>query len=129
MKPIVTLYLLLNDEDYRLVHTHGEGLAEIRHTKAELTAAGVAHVQGHSPKEGAMRAHLAKHAAKMLAAEWAKGSYDRIVLAAGPKMLGEFRHDLPGALLPHVAAELHKDLVGTPLHDLPGHFVGTVPAV
>jgi protein required for attachment to host cells len=126
MKPIVTLYLLLNDENYRLVHTHEEGLGEITHTKAELTAAGIAHVQGHGPKEGAERVHLGKHAAKMLAAEWAKGGYDRIVLAAGPKMLGEIRQDLPKALHAHVAAELHKDLVGIPLHDLPGHFAGAV---
>ena len=129
MKPIITLYLLVNDEDYRLLHTHDDGLAEIPHTRAELTAAGVAHVQGHSPKEGATRVHLAKHAAKMLAAQWGKGSYDRIVLAAGPKMLGEIRHDLPKALHAHIAAELHKDLVKVPLHDLPSHFAGTVPAV
>jgi protein required for attachment to host cells len=129
MKPIVTLYLLLNDENYRLVHTHEEGLAEITHTKAELTAAGVNHVQGHSPKEGAMREHLAKHAAKMLAVEWAKGGYDRIVLAAGPKMLGEIRQDLPKSLHAHIVAELHKDLVKVALHDLPGHFAGSVSAV
>jgi protein required for attachment to host cells len=129
MKPVVTLYLLVSDENYRLIHTHEEGLVEITHTKAELSAAGVAHVGGSSPKEGAERAHLAKHAAKVLAAEWAKGSYDRIVLAAGPKMLGEIRHDLPKALNAHIAAELHKDLVKIPLHDLPAHFKGAVPAV
>ncbi|MEI6098497.1 MAG: host attachment protein [Alphaproteobacteria bacterium] len=122
MKPIVTLYLLLNDEDYRLVHTHEEGLSEISHTKAELAAAGVAHGTGHSPQNGVERSHLAKHAAKVLAAEWAKGRYDRIVIAAGPKMLGEFRHDLPKALAAHVASELHKDLIKVPLHDLPSHF-------
>jgi protein required for attachment to host cells len=122
MKPIVTLYLLISDEDYRLVHTHGDGLAEIAHTKAELTAAGVAHVTGHSPREGIERAHLAKHVAQTLADEWAKGSYDRIVLAAGPKMLGEVRHDLPKSLHDHIAAELPKDLVKVPLHDLPSHF-------
>ena len=126
MKPIVTLYLLLNDENYRLVHTHEQGLAEISHTKAELTAARVTHVQGHSPKEGAMREHLAKHAAKMLAAEWDKGVYDRIVLVAGPKMLGEIRQELPKALHDHIATELHKDLVKLSLHDLEGHFEGSV---
>ena len=111
------------------MHTHENGLAEIPHTRAELTAAGVAHVTGHSPKEGAERAHLAKHVAKVLDAEWGRGSYDRIVLAAGPKMLGEIRHDLPKALHAHIAAELHKDLVEVPLHDLPSHFAGTVSAV
>ena len=126
MKPIITLYMLLNDETYRLVHTHGEGLAEIHHTKAELGAAGVAQVTGHSPRDAAERTHLAKHAAQILAAEWAKGLYDRIVIAAGPKMLGEFRQNLPKSLQAHVAAQLHKDLVKIPLHEMPGHF-GTVP--
>lgn len=129
MKPIITLYLLVNDEDYRLVHTHGEGLAEVKHSKAQLANAGVTHVQGHSPKEGAVRSHLAKLAAMMLEAEWSKGSYDRIVLAAGPKMLGEIRQGLSKGLHDHIASELHKDLVKTPLHALPGHFKGAVSAV
>jgi protein required for attachment to host cells len=129
MKPIVTLYLLVSDENYRLIHTHEAGLIEITHTKADLTAAGVAHVGGSSPKEGAERAHLAKHAAKILTAEWSRGIYDRIVIAAGPKMLGEIRHDLPKALHDHIAAELHKDLVKVPLQNLLSHFAGTVPAV
>lgn len=128
MKPIVTLYLLLNDEDYRLIHTEGEGLAEIGHGKADLTAAGVEHVGGSSPREGLERGHLAKHATQVLSAEWARGSYDRIVVAAGPKMLGEFRDHLPKPLAAHVAAELHKDLIGFSLHDLVSHFAD-VPAV
>lgn len=122
MKPLITLYLLVNDEDYRLVHTHAEGLAEVKHSKAQLTAAGVTHIQGHSPKEGAVRSHLAKLAAMMVEAEWSKGSYDQIVLSAGPKMLGELRHALSKPIHSHIVAELHKDLVRTPLHDLPGHF-------
>ena len=122
MKPIVTLYLLLNDEDYRLVHTHEDGLAEILHSRGDLTAAGVERVGGSSPREGIERGHLAKHAAAVLAAEWAKGDYDRIVVAAGPKMLGDFRNEIPKALSAHVAAELNKDLIGFSLHDLPKHF-------
>ena len=128
MKPITTLYLLLNDETYRLLHTQGEGLTELHHAKAELGEADVAHVTGHSPKEGAERVHLAKHAAHVLATEWAKGVYDRIVISAGPKMLGEIRHQLPKALEPHIAAELHKDLIKIPLHDMMPHF-STVSAV
>jgi protein required for attachment to host cells len=122
MKPISTLYMLLNEEDYRLIHTHGEGLAEISHAPAELTAAGVVHVTGHSPKEAIERNDLAKHASHVLATEWAKGSYDRIVISAGPKMLGAFRDALPKALHSHIATELHKDLVKVPLHDLLTHF-------
>jgi protein required for attachment to host cells len=129
MKPIVTLYLLVNDEDYRLVHTHGDGLAEVTHSKAQLTAAGVTHVQGHSPKEGAVRAHLAKLAAMMLEAEWSKGVYDQIVVSAGPKMLGEIRNSISKGLHGHIVTELHKDLVKLPLHELTSHFKGAISAV
>ena len=128
MKPITTLYLLLNDETYRLLHGHGANMVEINHTKAELSAAGVSHVSGSSPKEAAERGHLAKHAAQVLAAEWDKGLNDRIVIAAGPKMLGDIRHELPKSLLAHVAAELHKDLINIPVHELAAHF-GAVSAV
>ncbi len=129
MKPIVTLYLLVNDEDYRLIHSHAAGLAEITHSKAELPAAGPAHFSGHLTKAEIDRMHLAKHVVKVLAAEWGKGHYDRIVISAGPKMLGELRHDLPKALQGHIAAELHKDLIKVPLHDLAAHFEGKVSAV
>lgn len=129
MKPVVTLYLIASEDDYRLVHTHDEGLAEIGHSRSGLHHAGVARVPGHNPKEGAERANMARQAAKALAEEWARGTYERIVVAAGPKMLGEIRHDLPKALHAHVATELHKDLVHVPLHDLMPHFKGAVSAV
>ena len=129
MKPVVTLYLLVNDEDYRLLHTQENGLAEISHSQAELTEAGVMHVSGHSPKEANERRDLAKHVSHILAAEWAKGDYDRIVLSAGPKMLGDLRHALPKDLHSHIVAELHKDLMKVSAHDLLSHFAGTVAAV
>ena len=129
MKPIVTLYLLVNDEDYRLIHSHEAGLVEITHSKAELPAIGPAHFSGDSTKEEIDRMQLAKHVAKALAAEWGKGIYDRIVISAGPKMLGEMRRDLPKSLHDHIAAELHKDLNKIPLHSLASHFEGAVSAV
>ena len=129
MKPLVSLFLLVDDENYRLLHTHGTGLAEITHHPAELTEAGVIHVKGHSPREVIERHDLARHVSHILAAEWAKGDYDRIVLSAGPKMLGALRAALPKALHSHIAVELHKDLMKVPAHDLPSHFAGTVAAV
>ncbi len=128
MKPITTLYLLLTDDAYRLLHTAGEGMTELHHTKAALSAAGVAQVTGSSLREGIERVHLAKHASAVLADEWGKGVYDRIVIAAGPKMLGKIRHELPKSLEPYIAAELHTNLINIPLHDLRLHF-GTVSAV
>jgi protein required for attachment to host cells len=147
MKPISYLYLIAGDQDFRLVHTHGTGLAEISNRNADAFpnvehnarggqslshAGGPGHgfeVAGHSTKDEIERGRFAKHIAAALVAEWAKGSYDRIVITAGPKMLGEIRHELPKSLHDHIAAEMHKDLVKVPLHDLPSHFAGAIPAV
>ena len=128
MKTISYLYLLAADQNYRLVRTQGEGLAEITHGKAEEASDDVRHKDGHSTKEELDHADFARLAVAALAAEWARGGHDRIVIAAGPKTLGLIREALPKALLPHVAAELHKDLVKVPLHDLASHF-GDVPVI
>ena len=138
MKPINYLYLLAGDQDFRLLCTHGTGLAEISARNADAFP-NVAHdIQGgkslshaggegfevgaHSTKVEVERGRFAKHVAAALAAEWAKGTYDRIVIASGPKMLGEIRRDLPKALHTHIAAELHKDLLKVPLHEMAAHF-------
>ena len=68
------------------------------------------------------RPRLAGHAAAALAAEWGKGGYDRIVISAGPKLLGALRKAMPEALQPHIGAELHKDLVKLSVRDLPDHL-------
>ncbi len=128
MKILSYLYLLAADRDYRLIRTHEGGLAEIAHGKPKAAADRVHHIDGHSTKEELEHADFARQAATAMAAEWARGVYDRIVIAAGPKMLGLIREALPKALLPHVTVELHKDLVKVPLHDLPSHF-GAVPVI
>ena len=129
MKPLVTLYLLADDVDYRLLRTADQGLSEIPHTSAELTDAGVTQVLGHTAKEVIERGDLAKHAARVLAREWSKGDYDRIVISAGPKMLGALRDAMPKALHGHIATELHKDLMNVAAHDLNGHLVPGIPSV
>ena len=138
MKEIPTLYLLAADQDYRLLRTHGDGLAEIAHRKADdfsdvnyrfpneqsrNRSVGISFdVNPRGIEDEQERHRFAKHVAAALAAEWARGGHDRIVISAGPKMLGVLRDVLPKALQPHIAAELHKDLVKIPLHDLPSHF-------
>ena len=146
MKKLRSLYLIASEAGFRLVQTHElqarePDLIEITHK----TSANFADVAYNYPSEqshnhggpgapgfdtGATankveqeRIRFARHIVAALEAEWAKGTHDRIVIAAGPKMLGELRNALPKALLPHVAKELHKDLMKIPLHDLAPHFV------
>ena len=105
MKKLRTLYLIASEEEFRLVHTHEPDWALIATHKAGPDA------------------HRYTHAiVDALAAEWATAKHDRIVIAAGPKLLGDLRAHLPKTLHAHVVAELHKDLAKTPLHDLPPHF-------
>lgn len=144
MKAPLTLFLLAADRDFRLLHGTVSELTELVHRKADDFAdvhnpfgseAGRSHSgrvsfanQDRGGPETEERRRLARHAIAALEAEWARGRAERIVLAAGPKMLGELRDALPKALAAHVVAELHKDLVKVPAHDLPPHFDG-VPGV
>ena len=138
MKPISVLYLLADDQTYRLLRGHGAELVEIalrtadafpdvedlqngrRHPGAESGP--------HGRTEEIERDRFARHVVRALTEEWEKSGSDRIVISAGPKMLGVLRKALPKSLTAHVAAELHKDLVKIPAHDLPPHL-GEVPAV
>ncbi|MDR5652057.1 host attachment protein [Ruixingdingia sedimenti] len=71
------------------------------------------------------RVAFAAHVMTAAETEWEKG-YDRLVIAAGPKMLGELRTRLPAAMQDRLAADLPKDLVKIPVQDLPAHFADLI---
>lgn len=136
MKPVVTLYCIADEGGFRLVRGQGARMEELLNASAEAfddvdyefskggrNRAGAASF-GHDTKSAAEieRPRLAKHVVRALEAEWSKGGADRIVLAAGPKMLGALRDALPGGMKPHVAAELPKDLSDVPVHALADHL-------
>lgn len=143
MTPNPTLYLLASEDGFRLLHGSGPGLADLSQAKAS-DFPDVAHSfgdeRGRNHAAGIQfgndgdrtdaeieRPRLAAHAVKALAVEWAKGDHKRIVISAGPKMLGALRAALPKQLAGSVAAELHKDLMKVAAHDLPEHFKKDVP--
>ncbi|MGB1547872.1 MAG: host attachment protein [Alphaproteobacteria bacterium] len=67
--------------------------------------------------------HLfAKEVAKILNHATQEHAFDRLVLVAPPKILGELRNLLDKTTQAHVTAEINKDLTGVPLHDLPVHL-------
>ncbi len=140
MKKLRTLYLLASEDGFRLLRTHEPDLAEIS-LKAADDFADVAYSypseQSHNHggpgapgfdtgatanKVEQERIRFARHIAAALQTEWAKGDHDRIVISAGPKMLGQLREAIPKAVHAHVAAELHKDLMKIPVHELASHF-------
>ena len=136
MKPVMTLYCLADESGFRLLRGKGSEMDELLTASADAfddvehefpkggrNRAGAASF-GHDTRSAAEieRPRLAKHVIRALEAEWSRGLADRIVLAAGPKMLGDLRGALPKTLKAHVAAELPKDLSDVPAHALAGHL-------
>lgn len=145
MKQPVTLVLLADEGGFALLEGNRSALAEIARRDAQDFEN-----LGRDPGEGSDkgrnragpgggisfgnversnvgqvdRARLARHATAALAGAWAGGRHDRILISAGPKMLGALREALPEALRPHVAGEAHKDLMRVAAHDLPGQLEG-----
>ncbi len=67
--------------------------------------------------------HLfAREMARLLDAAAARHEFDALVLVAPPKTLGELRASLGKGSRAKVSAELGKDLVNVPLHDLPSRL-------
>jgi len=140
MKPVRTLVCLANEQDAKFLTNEGVGKGLIPLAGMELSAAkaeaieyadkpgserssGGAHAayQPRQSERDLKRAHFARGVVGALNQIWDDQSFDRIILAAPPRMLGELRGVL-GALKPFVAAELDNDLLNTPERDLPGHF-------
>lgn len=144
VKALQSLYLLAGDQNFRLLHAKGADLIELAQHRADEFPDVKDHFsaqdsRGHTSTvsydvtdRGAHRdeerIRFGRHAVTALETEWARAGYDRIIISAGPKMLGVLRDLLPKALAGHVAAQLHKDLINTPLHELARHFEG-VPGV
>ncbi|OYX41963.1 MAG: hypothetical protein B7Z02_13855 [Rhodobacterales bacterium 32-67-9] len=73
------------------------------------------------------RARFARRVTEALDQEWAEARPDRLVVAAPAKMLGLLRGLIRGAPAAALHADLAKDLVNVPVHDLPGHFADVLP--
>lgn len=138
MKAADTLYCIADDRSFRLLRGNG-GQMEPIHAAGSDDFADVSHALtdpgrnrsggisfGHetaSPDE-IERPRLAKHIVTALEAEWRKGGAGRIVLVAGPKMLGALRKAMPKALAAEIAQEIDKDLSDIPDHALAAHLAG-----
>jgi protein required for attachment to host cells len=140
MHPVQTLIVLANEHAARLFWNRGVGHGleagvelvaadfpdtDVRHADRpgrNTPGPGLApHAFDHHESERAQeRRRFAAHVAGVVAA--ASGEADRVILAAAPRMLGVLREALPQAVRARIAAELDKDLLKTPIADLPAHF-------
>lgn len=142
MKRTQTLYLLASEGGYRLLKTADDALSEVAaansdtfadmpdevpgsHGRHAVGPSGAMFGTGEESRLGELaRAAVARHAMAALEQAWARQASDRIVIAAGPKMLGALRDALPKALAEKVALEMDTDLMAVRTHDLPQHFEG-----
>ncbi len=81
-------------------------------------------------KEESPTEHLAVEFASQLAAQMKSAHeakrFDKLVLIAGPKLLGHLRDALDKHTAAAVSASLDKDLGETPAHELPAHLAGVL---
>ncbi|MGC9367944.1 MAG: host attachment protein [Paracoccaceae bacterium] len=138
MKSVRTMVIIANDGVARFLENAGpgEGLAEVKLMEAS-GAVGFADFPGRSQASGGEARHgferptgEEEHARDLFAGEvvktagelWSKRDYDRLVIAAPPKMLGVLRAKLAAPLDDALSGDLNKDLSHVSVHDLPGHF-------
>jgi protein required for attachment to host cells len=101
--------------DDRLGRTH-ESIGATRH------AISARHDPHRELKQG-----FAVSLAKMLDQRRAEHAFDRLVIVAPPKALGDLREALSAPVRSVVRAELDKDLTKTPIAELPGHLAAVLP--
>jgi protein required for attachment to host cells len=75
-----------------------------------------------------LKREFAKELVSLLDQRLSEHAFDRLILVAPPKALGDLRSALSDGLKPRVYAELDKDLVKIPTAELPQHL-GAVLAV
>ncbi|MDR3448948.1 MAG: host attachment protein [Alphaproteobacteria bacterium] len=99
---------------------------QLGHTSANANSP--AH-QGYEP-HGDIREELKRHFTKAIAVKLARAReeklFDRLVLVAPAKMIGELREQLPAAVQHCVTAVLPKDLTHYSGHDLLPHLYDTL---
>lgn len=143
MRPVRTLVVVASEGAFRLLANEGvgKGLTEVAHVGADAfpdvataysdrpgrssAGPGPMALHGLDPHQSVReqrRARLAAHLARAVEDAWDSGDYDRVVLAAPPKLLGLLRAELAPRVAGHVSGELAKDLVKIPPTELPAHF-------
>jgi protein required for attachment to host cells len=136
MKPIITWIVIANKGSAKIMETRGinHGLTEVpgmnmkgppklepeRTPGRTMKASGA----GHHTFQPQHRedTQLAEEIAAKLEIALRQNRFDRLILCAAPEMLGNLRSSLGPMVGKTIHSELSKDLVNTPVADLPGHL-------
>jgi protein required for attachment to host cells len=139
MKAIKTMIVLANSRMARLLINSGPGSGLIPAGGETLHAdpprlytdrAGAVHNRvgprvsavEQSDSKALAEAEFASKVSGFLETSFEKGEFKRLIVAAGPHMLGKIREALPEKVAKVVSAEVDKDLTRVPVKELPKHF-------
>lgn len=149
MKPIITWVLVADGARAKVYHNDGpgKGLAEVPGTEFADAHPATRDInadrpgrtfdrggEGRHAKEPPSDPHreakrkFAKQVADLLQDGLNRGAYDRLVLVAPPKALGDLRRQVGKGVQAKVSGELAKDLTHLSVHELPEH-IGAVLAL
>lgn len=141
MRSVRTYILVANEVEARMLENDGigEGVHQFSHITVdesgvlhhEFAAKPVSTQAAHGPTAGVEprtslrevnRHAFAEYLTELVEAAFSTKDYDRLIVVAGPKMLGELRDTLAGKA--EVYAELGENLVNTPTNEIAKHLEG-----
>ncbi len=139
MRPIKTYIVVASETEARMLENDGVGKGVYQFSQVSIEKSGVVHHKfadrptltqaAYGPTAGveprttirdANRHDFAVYLAELVEAAFRTGDYDRLVLVAAPRMLGELRDALAGKV--DIYAELDKNLVNTPTDEMARHL-------
>jgi len=147
MKPTTTWILIADGARARIFANHGPGKGVTTVEGAEFSAdhrpdreimsdkpgrsfesVGTTRhaIEPHHDPHRELKRSFSERLAAMLDEQLAAKAYDRVILVAPPKMLGDLRAALSAHVQAAVYAELDKDLTKTPVQELPGHLAAVL---
>jgi len=147
MKPKVTWILVADGARARILQTEGwgKGLIQLRHAEHEEShlrtaeqgtdrpgrtreiADGTPSAYGETDWQRHEKAVFAKEMARQLDSAAGRGAFDRLVLAAPPKVLGDLRKAMDDNTARMVMGEIDKDLTHLSLDELTKHLEQVTP--
>lgn len=147
MKPPITWILIADGAQARLFANHGPGkgmepvddgefegdhrptrdILSDKPGRAYESVGETRHaIAPHHDPHRELKRTFAEQLAEMLEQHLMQKAFDRVILVAPPAALGDLRAALSDKVRAVVHAELDKDLVKTPVAELPGHLAAVL---
>jgi protein required for attachment to host cells len=117
---IPRIWFLVADQEKAYIYRRaGHGLEQIAHIEPRFSGSHQHH-QKHSHHQ---EKHGLEHEFCRMLAEWCdearnEDAFDRLVLVAGARIIGDIRDEIPDTLRPYISAEIQKDLTKHGIKDL-----------